>query len=114
MNVTYLSSVNDLRPRQWDAILARTHDMLAAAEAGDWDRAMGLERERQAELAEFFSVAPARHEAEWLRQGIHELLASDARLMDLCQAGKAEMSDKIVQLRRTSAAQRTYQETAAA
>jgi hypothetical protein len=108
-----LSLVNNVRPGEWDGILAHTRDMLNAANTGDWDRVIPLERERQARIERFFSSAPAPHEADWVRSGIVEILESDKRLLALCQTRKEEASTGIVDLHRKAAANRAYERTAA-
>jgi len=110
--VSALSLVDDSRPREWDGILADTRNLLAAARAGDWDRATRLERERRARIESFFATAPAPHEVAWVRSGIEEILASDARLLKLCQEGKEKVSAEIVELRQKAAANRAYAKTA--
>lgn len=109
-----LSLVDKARPVEWDGILDDTRAMLEAARGGDWDSAVRLERERQARIARFFAARPAPHESAWVRRGIEEILASDACLLALCQAGKAEASGGILDLRRGAAASRVYARTASA
>jgi hypothetical protein len=48
-----------------------------------------------------------------VRRGIEEILESDARLLALCQAGKAEASGGILDLHRKAAANRAYERAAA-
>jgi hypothetical protein len=112
-DVTQLSLVDKTRPGEWNGILADTRAMLDAARSGDWDSAVLLERERQARLAHFFAARPAPHESAWVRRGIEEILESDARLLALCQAGKAEASGGILELHRKAAANRAYERAAA-
>jgi hypothetical protein len=112
-DVPQLSLVDKARPAEWDGILADTRAMLEAASSGDWDSAVRLERERQTRIARFFAARPAPHESAWVRRGIEEILESDARLLALCQAGKAEASSGILGLRRKAAANRVYARTAA-
>jgi hypothetical protein len=112
-DVTVLSLVNNLRPGEWDGILAHTRDMLKAARAGDWDRVIPLERERHARIAQFFSSAPAPHEAAWVRSGIIEILESDEHLLMLCQTRRDDASSGIVDLHRKAAANQAYARTAA-
>lgn len=107
-----LSLVNNRRFDAWTEILAQTRGMLAAGEAGDWDRVAVLERERQGAIVRFFKETAARHEAVWLQEGIAELLGLDGRLLALCQAGRAEASAAVVDLRRKAAAKRSYADTA--
>jgi hypothetical protein len=111
--VTALSLVNNLRPGEWDGILAHTRDMLEAARAGDWDLVVPMERERHARIERFFSHAPAPHEAAWVRSGIIEILESDERLLVLCQKHKDDAAAGIVDLHHKAAANRAYERTAA-
>jgi hypothetical protein len=111
--MTLLSLVDNARSSEWEGILTDTRAMLDAATSGDWDSAMRLERERHARILRFFAVAPAPYESTWVRRGIQEILDSDARLLSLCQAGKAEAFGEIVDLRRKAAANRIYQRAAA-
>lgn len=111
--MTVLSLVNNIRPGEWDGILAHTRDMLKAANAGDWDLVIPLERERHARIERFFSSAPAPHEAAWVRSGIIEILASDERLLALCQTHKHNAAAGIVDLHRKATANRAYERTAA-
>lgn len=111
--MTPLTLVDKARPAEWDGILADTRAMLEAASCGDWDGAVRLERGRQVRIARFFAQRPAPHESAWVRRGIEEILGSDARLLALCQAGRARASDGILDLRRGAAAERAYRHTAA-
>jgi hypothetical protein len=110
--VAGLSVVNNLRCDAWNEILAQTRAMLAAGEAGDWDQVAVLERERQKAITRFFRDDSAPHEAVWLQQGIEQLLGLDDRLLALCQAGRAEASAAVVELRRKAVAKRSYADTA--
>lgn len=112
--MTLLTLVDKARPVEWDGILADTRAMLEAASSGDWGSAVRLERERNARIAQFFAARPAPHEAAWVRRGIEEILESDARLLAICQVGKAEASDGIHELHRSAAANRVYARTASA
>jgi len=112
--MTRLAVVDPSRPREWDDILEGTRELLAAAKAGDWDRATRLEGERRTRIERFFAAAPAPHEAAWVRSGIEEILASDARLLELCRQGKAQAGAEVVDLRHKAAANRAYTKTAAA
>lgn len=109
-----LALVDDARSREWEEILADTRTLLAAATAGDWDRATRLERERYARIRRFFATAPAPHEAAWVRRGIEEILDSDAHLLKLCQEGRGQASAEVIDLRQKAAANRAYAKTAAA
>lgn len=109
-----LSLVDNARSTEWEGILADTRAMLEAATFGDWDNAVRIEHERRARIARFFTAAPAPHESAPVRRGIVEILESDARLLTLCQASKAEAFGEIADLRRKAAANRVYERTAAA
>lgn len=111
--MTVLSLVNNVRPGEWDGILAHTRNMLKAATAGDWDLVIPLERERHARIERFFSSTPAPHEAPWVRSGIIEILESDERLLVLCQTRKDDAVSGIADLHRKAVANRAYERTAA-
>ncbi|MEY6431903.1 flagellar protein FliT [Thioalkalicoccus limnaeus] len=108
-----LSLVDTTRPVEWDGILADTRAMLEAAQAGDWERVMRLERERQPRIERFFAAEPGPHETTWVRRGIEEILVSDEAVLTLCQAGRSAASSKILDLRHKAAANRVYERTAA-
>ena len=108
-----LSLVKPERINDWRVIVQHTRDMLHAANAGDWDRVTTLESQRREDIARFFAIAVAPYEAQQVRDGIREILESDAKLLALTRGQCAQTTGNIVQMRQRANAHKAYEATAA-
>ena len=106
---TALSLVDPRRTGEWGLILTHTREMLEAARCGDWERVTALETVRREGISRFFATAVARYEAQAVKRGIEEILATDRRVLALTRNQHALARGNIVQFRRRANAHSAYE-----
>jgi len=100
--------------QRMDALLAESHAMLSAAEAGEWDDLIEREAKRRPALEQFFESLsePAKQQyAEQLRALIGQLLELDQQVMTLSAKAKIDAANEIHNLKAGSEAVKSYTET---
>jgi hypothetical protein len=103
-----LTVVDPDRPAQWQEILALSGEMLESARSGAWPRVTEAARRRRERVEAFFSLPVAPHEAEWVAEGIRQVLDLDRELLGLVQAGREECSAAVVHLRKGRESRNAY------
>jgi len=96
----------DARACAWSTLRSLTHEMLDAAQAGEWDRVRHIEPDRRQRMERFFSAGVASGEVELVRDGIIDMLASDQELLRLRRGYKRKRPANIIQFRRRVSAKR--------
>ena len=95
-------NVNEQAPE--DRLLTLSREMLACAEAGDWDKLVELEHERLPLFRQVFEVETA-NKAELAQ----EVLSLDETTQSLARAGMAYIQNQILQMKNSGKANDAYQ-----
>lgn len=82
--------------------------MKVAAEEGDWDRVIEIQRQRDQALRMFFEAPVEAAEASTVETGIREILAVDRRVLELSQARMQTLSGRLEQLHQGRKARQAY------
>jgi len=90
--------------RRLARVLTVTREMVALAEAGDWDAVAGREQDRRDDLARCFTEAVAPDHAELVAEALAAILHLNEELMaSLSKARDAVLQQGVAQVRTRSA-----------
>jgi hypothetical protein len=85
-------------------VLTMTRDMLASAEAGDWEQVAELERQRREDLKACFATPPSQEHGELVAEALAVILHLNEELMTRLREARAAVLDQGVAQVRTRAA----------
>jgi hypothetical protein len=91
-------------------VLTMTRDMLAAAEAGDWERVAELERQRRDDLNQCFAAPPSQEHGELVAEALAVILHLNEELMSRLRAARESVLEQGVRQVRTRSAIDQYQD----
>lgn len=93
--------------RRLARVLTVTREMVALAEAGDWDAVAGLEQSRRDDLARCFAEAVSPQHAELVAEALAAILHLNEEMMaKLASARDAVLQQGVAQVRTRSAIDR--------
>ena len=92
----------------FEAFVAMSGEMLAAAQGGHWETVMGLQGERQRRLEAYFASPVPPELADQVAAGIREMLELDRQIVDLGRKGMEELAGAMNGLRTGRRAQQAY------
>ena len=102
-----------MTPAEWEQRINRLRslsaELLELAQAGQWDAVTELESQRRAVLETLFQTAPPADLALQLESAARATLASDARLLELAQAERDQLSEHLKSLGQGRRAVQAYQ-----
>ena len=102
-----------MTPAEWEQRINRLRslsaELLALAQAGQWDAVTEREVQRRALLEELFQTAPPADLAPQLEAAARATLDSDARLLELAQAERDQLSEHLKSLGQGRRAVQAYQ-----
>ncbi|PKM46134.1 MAG: hypothetical protein CVV05_03930 [Gammaproteobacteria bacterium HGW-Gammaproteobacteria-1] len=78
------------RQQHWEAIVALSRRMQSLAREGQWDEVTALELQRRNDMEAFFSRQVTADEAEFIAEGIREVMDLDRETMVRCAAAREE------------------------
>lgn len=102
-----------MTPAEWEQhihwLRSLSVEMLELAQTGQWDAVTEREVQRRALLEELFQTAPPADLAPQLEAAARAVLASDARLLELAQAERDQLSEHLKSLGQGRRAMQAYQ-----
>lgn len=87
-----------------DQLLALTHEMLASAEVGDWDKLTELETSRLPLLKQVFAKGISTYVGL-----VQEILSTDEKTQQLAKTGMSVLQQEMFKLKNSSQAKNAYQ-----
>lgn len=96
---------------EWTGIRWVSRRLLESVRDKDWQSAAELQAQRDRMVRNFFQSPVSGLEAEFVRQGILEILESDKECMDLIGEEKRTAGAKIYNLQSGRRARKAYAET---
>ena len=89
-------------------VLTMTQQMLAHAEAGEWEQVTDLERERREDLSACFAQSVSLADSALIAEALAALLNLNEELMARLQLAKSEVMQSSVQFSRNRSAVGSY------
>jgi len=96
------------RQQQWQAILDKTQQMAAMAEAEQWPELVEVEAERQKMIESFFATKVSDEEAGIIAEGIREIMNSDNSLTMMAAEQKSDTVGKLTGIANVKKAVKAY------
>lgn len=90
-----LRSITPARLDQMQEIMQLSADLLNLAGSSAWDKLSDTYHTRQVLLEAFFTTEPLAQEAEWIRESIEQVLATDEKIREQVEAGKLKMAAEL-------------------
>jgi len=100
------------RQEAWIEIADMTQQMLVHARSGEWNTVISLETDRQSKMQCYFSSTPQLEEAEWIAEGIMNVMTIDKEIMSLGKTGINKLGQSLAHIQRGKKAKFAYQKLA--
>jgi len=96
------------RNKRFDDILVLSRKMLDDADKGEWEHIIDMQAQRQQLMNDFFATPVPKTDAEYVANGIREMLDLDKVLIEHSKQAMNGLSSDMKKLHKGSKAQQAY------